>query len=139
MSCNACHTSRKERICRSLARRSLITGFEVVMLCVTQLSGAILEAGQLDNFGRINTVTNSKRHFSKRDQAKAKLVQRFQHVSGHPSDATLIYSFATNGIKKSPITGDDILIILKQLGKSTYTVQGKTVCHQPDAVDADEA
>ena len=49
-------------------------------MCNTS-SKAISDAGKLNNLDSINTVANSKTHFSWRDQAKAKLVQRFQHIS----------------------------------------------------------
>ena len=107
-------------------------------MCNTS-SDTISKARELDNLGGIDTVANSKRHFSKRDQVKAKLVRRFQHVSGHPSDETLVYSSITNGIRNSPITKEDVLMTLRQLGKSVYAVQGKNVRHQPDAVNVDEA
>ncbi|OEU10337.1 hypothetical protein FRACYDRAFT_247347 [Fragilariopsis cylindrus CCMP1102] len=86
----------------------------------------------------IDTITKSKNNFSKRDQSKATRVRRFQHVAAHPSDDTLIYSAMTNGIKNNPITKKDINMALAMLGKSKYSVQGKTVRHQPDAVDAQE-
>lgn len=85
----------------------------------------------------IDTVTNSKNNFSKRDQSKASRVRRFQHVAAHPSDETLIYSAMTNGIKNNPITKRDIAMALEMLGKSRYSVQGKTVRHQPDAIDTE--
>lgn len=56
------------------------------------------------NLDGIDTVAKSKNNFSARDQQKAKLVRCFQHVSGHPSNKTLIYSATTNGIRNSPIT-----------------------------------
>jgi hypothetical protein len=85
----------------------------------------------------IDTITKSKNNFSKRDQSKASRVRRFQHVAAHPSDETLIYSSMTNGIKNNPITKRDIAMALEMLGKSRYSVQGKTVRHQPDAVDTE--
>ncbi|OEU08874.1 hypothetical protein FRACYDRAFT_249219 [Fragilariopsis cylindrus CCMP1102] len=86
----------------------------------------------------IDTITKSKNNFSKRDQSKAMRVRRFQHVAAHPSDDTLIYSAMTNGIKNNPITKKDVNMALDMLGKSKYSVQGKTVRHQPDAVDTQE-
>jgi hypothetical protein len=85
----------------------------------------------------IDTITKSKNNFSKRDQLKASRVRRFQHVAAHPSDETLIYSAMTNGIKNNPITKRDIAMAVDMLGKSRYSVQGKTVRHQPDAVETD--
>jgi hypothetical protein len=85
----------------------------------------------------IDTVTKSKNNFSKQDQLKASKVRRFQHVAAHPSDQTLIYSAMTNGIKNNPITKREVVMALDMLGKSRYSVQGKTVQHQPDAVDTE--
>jgi hypothetical protein len=85
----------------------------------------------------IDTVEKSKNNFSKRDQLRASRVRRFQHVAAHPSDETLIYSAMTNGIKNNPITKRDIAMALEMLGKSRYSVQGKTVRHQPDAVETE--
>jgi hypothetical protein len=85
----------------------------------------------------IDTVTKSKNNFSRRDQSRASRVRRFQHVAAHPSDETLIYSSMTNGIKNNPITKQDIAMALEMLGKSRYSVQGKTVRHQPDAIDTE--
>jgi hypothetical protein len=85
----------------------------------------------------IDSITKNKNNFSKRDQLNAVRVQRFQHVAAHPSDETLIYSAMTNGIRNNPITKRDITMALNMLGKSRYSVQGKTVRHQPDAVDTE--
>ena len=91
--------------------------------------------GTLNNSNGINTIKESKKRFSERDQKKASLVRRHQHVGGHHSDATLIYSAITNGIKNSPITKQDIEMALDMLGMSDAAVQGKTTRRQPDAVD----
>ena len=69
-----------------------------------------------------------------KDRKKAHRTRQFQHVGGHPSDATIVYSAVTNGIKNSPITQRDVKVELDMLGKSTFGVQGKKVRHQPDAV-----
>jgi hypothetical protein len=55
-------------------------------------------------------------------------------VAAHPSDETIIYSTVTNGIKNSPITKRDVKMAYDMLGRSKYSVQGKTVRRQPDAV-----
>lgn len=102
-------------------------------MCNTFLT-TFLNAGKLNNLDGINTVANRKGNFFNRDQEKAqlvqcfwKLVQRFQQVSGHPSNKVLIYSAIINGIKNSPITKRDVLMMLEQLGQSKYALQGKTV------------
>ena len=79
-------------------------------------------SGRLNNLDGIDTVANSKRNFSTRYQKKAQLMQCFQHVSGHPSNKTLIYFAVTNSIKKSLIIKRDVLMMLEQLGKSKYTL-----------------
>ena len=86
------------------------------------------------NTTQIDTIEASRNKFTKRDQAKAMLVRRFQHVAGHPSDATLDYAAATNSIRNSPITRRDIILAHEMLGRSEYAVQGKTTRTQPDAV-----
>ena len=86
----------------------------------------------------IDTVEQSKARFSVRDQERANAVRRFQHVSGHPSDSTIIYSAVTNGIKNSPITKQDVKMALEMLGRSKYALQGKATRHQPNAVNAEE-
>jgi hypothetical protein len=82
----------------------------------------------------IDTIEKSKRRFTKRDQIKASMVRRFQHVAGHPSDSTLIYAAATNSVKNSPITRRDVQLAADMLGKSEYAVRGKTTRTQPEAV-----
>ena len=54
-------------------------------------------------------------------------MRRFQYVSGHPSDDTVIYSTGTNGIKNSPITKRDVLMTLDMFGKSEHGLTGKTI------------
>ena len=46
----------------------------------------------------IDTIKKSWGEFSERDNKKADAARRLQHVSGHPSDSTLVYSLLTNGI-----------------------------------------
>ena len=67
-----------------------------------------------------------------KDRKKAHRTRQFQHVGGHPSDATIVYSAVTNGIKNSPITQRDVKVALDILGKSTFGVQGKKIRHQPE-------
>ena len=52
----------------------------------------------------IDTIEKSERVFSMKDRKKAHRTRQFQHVGGRPSDATIVYSAVTNGIKNSPIT-----------------------------------
>ncbi|OEU17119.1 hypothetical protein FRACYDRAFT_237529 [Fragilariopsis cylindrus CCMP1102] len=85
----------------------------------------------------IDTVKKSKQNFSVKDQLRANRVRRFQHVAAHPSDETIIYSAMTNSIKNSPITRRDVKMAYDMLGKSKYSVQGKTVRGQPDQVLTD--
>lgn len=58
-------------------------------------------------------MAKSNQQFSKWDQNKADLVRCFQHVSGLPSDATLIYSAETNGIMHNTITKQDVKMTLE--------------------------
>ena len=83
----------------------------------------------------IDTIEKSKKRYCKRDQDMALKVRRFEHVAGHPSYKTLIRSAVTNGIKNSPITRRDIIISAEMLGRSRYSIQGKTTKTQPEAVD----
>ena len=57
--------------------------------------------GKLNNSNEIDTIVGSKKRFTRRDQNQADRVCRYQHVGGHPSDATLKYSSVTNGIKNA--------------------------------------
>ena len=52
----------------------------------------------------------------------------------HPSDNTIINLQITNGIKNNPIRNRDANMTFDMLGRSRYGVEGKTLCHQPDAV-----
>ena len=83
----------------------------------------------------IDTLEASKKRFSKRDQLKAELVRRFQHVAGVPSDETIIHSVNTNGIRNNPLTKRDALIAYEMVGRSEHAAQGKTKRCQPSAVD----
>ena len=85
----------------------------------------------------IETVTGSRARFTKRDQLKADIVRRFQHVAAFPSDRTLMYSVVTNGIKNNPITKRDVELCTEMLGKSKYMAQGKTTMKGAEAVDKD--
>ena len=53
-----------------------------------------------DAIDTIDTIEDSRSGFYKRDQKKADVVRRFQHVSWFPSEDTIAYSAITNGIKK---------------------------------------
>ena len=63
--------------------------------------------------------------FYKRDQLWADKVRRLQHVSGFPSDKTLVYSVMTNDIRNNPISRRDIQICDEMLGKSVHAAKGK--------------
>ena len=65
-------------------------------------------------------------------------MRRFQLVSGHPSDETIIYSAVTNNIKNSPITRQDVQMTLDQINVSKFAIQGKTTKSQPPVADADK-
>jgi len=79
----------------------------------------------------IDTVARSRDKFSKRDQLRVDLVQHPQHVAAFPSDAMLIYSFTTNGIKNNPLTTRDVEICNEMLGHSKYIYQGKITAKSP--------
>ena len=68
----------------------------------------------------INTIACSRDKFSKRNQLRADLVRRLQHVAVFPSDAMLIYSFTTNRIKNNPLTTRDVEICNEILDHSKY-------------------
>ena len=80
----------------------------------------------VDTQDTIETVTASKKRFSKRDQLKAETVRRFQHVAGVPSDATIFHSVTTNRIKNNTLTRRDVIITNEMLRQSKYAAQGKT-------------
>ena len=94
--------------------------------------------GKLNNSDGIDTIEASKKRFTTRDQKQASRVRRYQHVGGHPSEATLKYSSVTNGVKNSPFTKQDIEMTTDMLGQSDVAVQGKTTRTQPDAVVAQD-
>ena len=60
----------------------------------------------------------------------------FQHIGGHHSDATIMYSTVTNETKNSPIIKQYIKMVLDMLGRNNDVVQGKTKHKQPGTVDA---
>ena len=96
-----------------------------------------IDTGDIEhNEVAIDTVENSKKNFTKRDQLRVHRVRRFQHVAAHPSDETIIYSSMTNGIRNNPITKRDVKMALEMLGRSRYSIQGKTVRRKPDTVTA---
>ena len=94
--------------------------------------------GKLNNSDGIDTIEASKKRFTARDQKQASCVRRYQHVGGHPPDATLKNSSETNGGKNSPFTKQDIKMTTDMLGQSKVAVQGKTTHTQPDAVVAQD-
>ena len=94
---------------------------------------------KLNNSEGIDTLKGSIAKLSKRDQSRVFAARRFQHVSGHPSDKTMLYAAATNSVIDSPIQQQHIVMALEALGKSGYAVQGKTTRTQPEEVDASTA
>ena len=91
---------------------------------------------KINNSEGIDTVTGSLARFAKRDQLKIQATRRFQHVSGHPSDDTMLYAAVTNTVMNSPFSKEDIMMTIEALGKSGYAVAGKTTSTRPDEVDA---
>lgn len=83
---------------------------------------------QLNNSDRIDTVSKSKDWFIKRNQDKLRMVCHFQHVSGHPLDATLVYSVVMNKIKNNLITKQQVQLVLDQLGVSKFAIQDHGKC-----------
>lgn len=83
----------------------------------------------------IDTIKKSRGEFSERDNKKADAARRLQHVSGHPSDSTLVYSLITNGIKNCLVTQRDVGMAKEILGTSKHAIAGKTTRTRPDAVD----
>ena len=92
----------------------------------------------LNNDDGIDTIAKSESRFSDRDIKRAERTRRLQYVSGHPSDATMIYSTKTNGLKNCPVTERDVLITKEMRGTSEHAMAGKTTKTQPDAVNAEE-
>ena len=68
----------------------------------------------------IDTIAKRHGRFTKRDQIKANMVRRLQHVAAFPSDIALKYSVTTNSIKNNPLTIRDIKIYDKMLRRSKY-------------------
>ena len=91
---------------------------------------------KINNSEGIDTVKGSLARFAKRDRLKILATRRFQHVSGHPSDDTMLHAALTNTIVNSPFSKEDILMTVEALGKSGYAVSGKTTSTRPDEVDA---
>ena len=94
---------------------------------------------KLNNSEGIDTMKGSISKLSKRDQARVFAARRFQHVSGHPSDKTMLYAAATNSVIDSPIRQKHILMAIDALGKSGYAIQGKTTRTQSEEVDVADA
>ena len=92
------------------------------------------EGGALQH--AIKTITSNGLQYSTREKLKAREVRRYQHIAGHPSDATIIYSAATNNILNCPIKQRDVKLTNTILGPSKYALEGKRTRRQPDAVDA---
>ena len=89
------------------------------MMCQANIS-------KLDNTDGINTIKKSKAKISTRDVKRAKQIRRFQCVSEHSLDNTVIDSERINCIKNSPITKRDVLLTLDMLEKNKHGLTGKT-------------
>jgi len=74
----------------------------------------------------IDTIQESKKNYSVRDHRRAERARRFQHIAGHPSDQTLIYSAMTNGIINSPVSKRDVELAFEIFGRSQYALRGKS-------------
>ena len=74
----------------------------------------------------IDTISDSYKRFSKKDQLKANIIYRFQHIDEFLLNSTMIHSINTNGIKNNSITQRDIELSLEMLGPNKYTAKGKT-------------
>ena len=85
----------------------------------------------------IETIAKSEDKFSTRDVLRARKLRHFQHVSGHPSNATLVYSIATNNIRNYPFDRRDIKLMMEIIGESKYALEGKRTRRQPEAVDTE--
>ena len=75
----------------------------------------------------IKTMEGNKKIFCKKDMKQAEALRPFKHVSGHPSDATLLNATKTNGIKNSHFAPQDVKLMNDILGKSIYGLKGKSV------------
>ena len=85
----------------------------------------------------IETIAKSEDKFSDRDVQRARKLRHFQHVSGHPSNATLVYSIATNNIRNYPFDRRDVKLMMEIIGESKYALEGKRTRRQPEAVDTE--
>ena len=94
---------------------------------------------KLNNSEGIDTLKGSIAKLSKRDQGRVFAARRFQHVSGHPSDKTLMYAAVTNSVVDNPIRREDVILAMEALGQSGYAVAGKTTRTQPEEVDPSAA
>ena len=83
----------------------------------------------------IDTIQESKKNYSVRDHRRAERARRFQHIAGHPSDQTLIYSAMTNGIINSPVSKWDVELAFEIFGRSQYALRGKATASRPAVVE----
>eukprot|EP00536_Pseudo-nitzschia_multiseries_P018072 jgi/Psemu1/54022/gm1.54022_g len=70
------------------------------------------------------TVDDNKENFTNRDTQRAKAIRRFQHVTGHPRNKTLI-DMATKHIR----------MVTEIFGLSIYGIEGKRTYQKKDIVD----
>ena len=73
------------------------------------------------------SMKGNKKNFNKKDVNRAEALQWFQHVGGHPSDATIHHSTMTNGIKISPFVPKDVKLMLDVLGENVYGMKGTMI------------
>ena len=65
--------------------------------------------------GAIATIKKSKRNFSEKDQCQSECSICFQHVMGHPSNETLVFSVLANCVKNNQITKWGVKMALAML------------------------
>lgn len=75
----------------------------------------------------IKILEGNKKNFCKKDVKQAEPLRQIQHVSGNPSDATLLHATKPNGMKNSHFASQDVKLMDDILGKGCYGLKGKTV------------
>ena len=86
------------------------------------------------DFSFLQTVAENKFQYSNRQFQRAKLVRDVYHSIGNPSIEDFKKIIRTNGLKKCPVTIEDINIAENIFGKHVSTFKGKITRRKPNIV-----
>ena len=112
----------------SLKNKQLIFG---------QCHKMVLDKSFTEHNTTIETIKDNQTKFSHKDVRNSNIVERVQHVAGHPSEHTLIRMTMKNSIKDCPFPPQAIRVAQKILGPSVYGLKGKQTKRNIDHIEMD--